>query len=74
MTTAFIYEFLGKLQQDCEYYLGNGNRNPIHLFYGIEYLHIDKMKEIYASIPDEEKPRWCTAYQINNYESRMIKH
>ena len=44
----FKYRMLGRLQQDCEYYLGNGGRDANHaLYYHDEVRHIEEMKKLY---------------------------
>ena len=65
----FNYQLLGRLQQDCEYYLGHGNRAKKHLWAGDEAQQIAKMKEIYAALP--EKPEWLTLDRIEQYEAAM---
>lgn len=67
----FNYQLLGRLQQDCEYYLGHGNRAKKHLWAGDEAEQIAKMKEIYDSLP--EKPTWLTLEQIEQYEAQMVE-
>ena len=69
---AFNYGMLGRLQSDCDYYLGNGNRNKDGLYYKDEQEHIDNMKELYNSFPVNEKPEWLTYEQILAYEKAMI--
>ncbi|MBC8737052.1 hypothetical protein F6X40_09545 [Paraburkholderia sp. UCT31] len=66
----FNYQLLGRLQQDCEYYLGHGNRAKKHLWAGDEAEQIAKMKEIYEGLP--EKPEWITLEKISQYEAAMI--
>ena len=67
---TFNYQLLSRLQQDCEYYLGHGNRAKKHLWAGDEAEQIAKMKEIYAILP--EKPEWITLEQIAQYEAAMV--
>lgn len=67
---TFNYQLLSRLQQDCDYYLGHGNRAKKHLWAGDEAEQIAKMKEIYASLP--EKPEWITLEQIAQYEAAMV--
>lgn len=43
------------------------------LCYDDEQKHIDKMKELYDSFPEGEKPEWLTYEQILDYEKSMIK-
>jgi len=67
----FNYQLLSRLQQDCEYYLGHGNRAKKHLWAGDEVEQIRKMKDVYALLP--EKPEWITLERIEQYESEMVK-
>lgn len=65
------YRLLGRLQADCEYYLGFGCRAAKHLWAGSEVEQIKKMKELYVSLPI--KPDWLTLEKIEEYESAMVK-
>jgi hypothetical protein len=65
----FNYQLLGRLQQDCEYYLGHGNRAKKHLWAGDEAEQIAKMKEIYEGL--SEKPEWISLEKIAEYEAAM---
>lgn len=67
----FDYMMLSRLQSDCEYYLGNGNRHDKHLWAGNAKDQIDRMKEIYNSFPDDKKPDWISMADIENYENKM---
>lgn len=66
---TFNYQLLGRLQQDCEYYLGHGGRAKKHLWAGNEAEQIKKMKELYAGFA--EKPVWITLEDIERYASAM---
>jgi hypothetical protein len=66
---TFNYQLLGRLQQDCEYYLGHGNRAKKHLWAGDEAEQIKKMKELYAGFA--EKPAWITLEDIERYSAAM---
>lgn len=69
----FNYMLLSRLQEDCEYYLGYGNRDAKHsLWAGDEQAQIDKMRELYAAVPI--KPEWLTEQQINEYAAQMGVH
>jgi len=68
----FNYQMLSRLKMDCEYYLGNGNRNEKHLWAGNEQEQINEMKKIYNSFSDDKKPEWLTYEQILQYEKLMI--
>lgn len=66
----FNYMMLSRLKSDCDYYLGNGNRNPRNLWAGDEAKQIAKMKEFYDKVPEE--PEWLTKEDIDDYEDKMI--
>ena len=68
----FNYMLLGRLQMDCNYYLGNGNRYKGHLWAKDEQEQINKMKELYNSFTDDKKPEWLTWEQILQYEKLMV--
>ncbi|WP_425953219.1 LPD11 domain-containing protein [Ralstonia pseudosolanacearum] len=68
---SFTYQLLGRLQQDCEYYLGAGNRNKKYLWALDEQAQIDKMRELYDQLP--EKPEWLTLHQIDRYSTQMLR-
>lgn len=66
----FEYMLLGRLMQDCEYFLNMGGRNNKHLWAGDVVSQINKMKELYNNL--ETKPEWLTMEQILEYEQKMI--
>lgn len=66
---AFNYQLLARLMQDCEYYLGHGNRSAKHLWATNEAEQIEKMKELYAGF--SEKPEWISLEVIAQYEAQM---
>jgi NAD(P)H-flavin reductase len=61
---------LSRLQSDCEYYLGYGNRTKKHLYYGDEKEHIEEMKKLYEKLP--VKPEWLAFEKILEYEKLMV--
>lgn len=65
----YRYMLLDRLRSDCEYFLGNGNRNEKHLWAGSVDAQINEMKKIWNSL--KEKPEWLTMEDINNYEKLM---
>lgn len=66
----FDYRLLSRLKSDCDYYLGNGNRNAEHCLWAKnEQGQIDKMREIYNQL--KEKPEWLSEEDINNYAKEM---
>ena len=68
----FKYQLLSRLQSDCEYYLGNGNRNKKQLWAEDEREQIEVMKLLYNSFWDENKPEWLSMTDIENYEKQMV--
>ena len=67
----YRYMLLDRLRQDCEYYFGNGGKNPRNLCTGSEEEQIEEMVGIWNSFPDEDKPEWLTMEQIVDYAQRM---
>lgn len=67
--SEYQYMLLDRLRQDCDYYLGNGNRHTKHLWAGSVDAQIKEMKKIWNSL--KEKPEWLTMEDINNYEKLM---
>ena len=66
---AYEYMLLDRLRSDCDYYLGNGNRNDKYLWAGNVDGQIAKMKELWNKL--NEKPEWLTMEQIENYAKEM---
>ena len=69
----FLYMYLSRLQGDCEYFLGYGNRSVRHLPSNSVQEHIYTMKKIYNKFSIDEKPEWLTWEQILDYEKEMNK-
>lgn len=67
--TKFNYMLLSRLQMDCDYFLGNGNRYEKNLWAGNVDDQIDMMKKIWNGF--EEKPEWLSMEQIEDYERKM---
>jgi len=70
MDNTFNYQMLSRLQSDCDYWLGNGNRCDKHLWAGNPKDQIAEMRRIYDLLP--EKPEWLTVDQIDQYEKDMV--
>ncbi|HHX67272.1 MAG TPA: hypothetical protein GX708_04340 [Gallicola sp.] len=68
----YNYMMLDRLRTDCEYYLGNGNRQKKYLWAGNEEEQIKEMKRLYNSFTDDEKPEWLKWNKILEYE-RLLK-
>lgn len=66
----FSYQLLARLKQDCDYYLGFGNRAKKHLWAGDEAEQIAKMKDLHSALP--EKPEWLSLEDIGRYEAEMV--
>jgi hypothetical protein len=65
------YALLSRMQSDCDYFLGYGNRNENRLW-GLNIKnHIRYMKILYLILPINSKPEWLTMNDILNYEIKM---
>ena len=67
----FQYMMISRLKQDCDYYLGNGNRSTKYLWAGSERDQIQEIKTRYNTFADDKKPEWLTWDDILRYESLM---
>ena len=67
--SEFEYMLLGRLRDDCEYWLGYGDRFDKYLWAGSPQRQIEKMLEIYDSL--EDKPEWISRADILDYAERM---
>lgn len=65
----FDYQLLDRHKQDCEFFLGHGNRQEKYLWGKTVDEHITNMRELYAKLP--QKPEWLTEEQIDDYEKCM---
>ena len=68
----FHYMLLSRLQCDCNYFLGNGNRHVNHLWADTVEEHIAKMKELWLSFAENDKPEWLSWQDILHYEKEML--
>lgn len=68
----FRYGLLGRMQRDCEYYLGNGGRHAKHLWSLSEVDQIENMKLLWESFGEDAKPEWLTWDEILAYEREMV--
>lgn len=64
------YGLLGRLQSDCEYFLGYGNGLENRLWADNIEEQILKMKELWEKLP--VKPVWLSYEQIEEYERKML--
>ena len=65
-------QLLGRLESDCKYYLGNGNRCAKHLWAQEEKAQIAKMRELLASLPEQYRENCITNEQIDEYERKTV--
>ncbi|HEM3642584.1 TPA: hypothetical protein U1C81_000552 [Streptococcus suis] len=68
----FEYMMLDRLRQDCDYFLGYGNRCVNVLWAESVEKQIAEMKRIWEVFPDDLKPQWLTWEEILQYERRMM--
>ena len=69
----FDYMMLSRYKSDCDYFLGYGNGYEGHLYFKEVNEHCNEMKKLYESFADEDKPKWLTAEQIEEYRMKMIE-
>ena len=67
----FRYMLLDRLKQDCQYFLGNGNRMDKYLWAGNVHDQIEMMRELWNSFPADGKPEWLTLQDISSFEAQM---
>ena len=68
---TFEYRLLSRLQSDCLYFLGYGNRSVYSLWMGGVEDQIEKMKELYNSLT--VKPKWLSMDDILEFEKQMTQ-
>lgn len=70
---SFRYQMLDRLRSDCNYYQGYGNRSANALWArGDEAGQILHMVALYQSFPDDKKPEWLTADDIESFAVQML--
>ncbi len=67
----FEYQLLARLQMDCEYFLGHGNRCEKHLWAGNVAAQIAKMKKLYDILIPLGEIEWINLNDISHYEKEM---
>lgn len=70
-STKFKYQLLSRMKNDCNYYLGFGNRNEKSLWSESVGQHITDMKALLESFDRPNKPEWLTIMDIWEYEIKM---
>ena len=70
---SFHYQMLSRFQMDCDYFIGWGTRNPSQLWACNVVDHIQNMKDLWLSFPEDGKPEWLTFEDILEYERKMTE-
>lgn len=65
----FQYRLLDRLKSDCDYWLGNGNRNDKNLWAHSPDAQVEKMLNIFEDLPI--KPEWLSREDIYKYADDM---
>lgn len=65
------YRLLGRLQEDCKYFLGGGNAHEKYLWGQTVEGHIEAMQKTYDKLPEGYKPAWLSQEQIDDYGKQM---
>lgn len=68
---SFKYMLLDRMKTDCNYFLGNGNRQEKDLWGNNVTEHIEDMKALWNSFTEDGKPEWLTMEQIEEFEKKM---
>ena len=63
----FQFQLLDRMRQDCEYFLGNGNRHEKFLWAGNVDDQIKAMRDLQSRL----NPEWLSKEDIDRYESQM---
>lgn len=69
---SYKYMLLDRLKTDCNYYIYNGHRSKNCLWSQNEKEHIENMKALLKSFPENQKPEWLSMKQIEEYEKEML--
>lgn len=67
----YKYMLLDRLRTDCGYFLGNGNRNNRTLWAGSVDTHLECMKLLWDSFPEDDRPEWLPASDLDQYAQDM---
>ena len=62
----FRYQMLGRMLEDCRYYLGGGNRQEKYLWAGNATGQAAYMLAVFQSFPAEWKPKWTSEQEITD--------
>lgn len=69
---SFLYRLLSRMQYDCNYYLGNGERCEKYLWGETVELHLAYMELLWDNFSSTEKPEWLTKEELEDYKRKMI--
>lgn len=69
---TFRYRLLDRMKEDCKYFLGYGNRQPKYLWAKDVFRHIEYMKYLWQSFPENAKPEWISMEEIEQFEKEML--
>ena len=67
----FRYMMISRMKQDCDYYLGYGNRSTNHLWAQNEKDQIANMVSLWSTFEPEDKPEWLTWDELVDYAHQM---
>lgn len=67
----FRYMMLSRMKQDCDYYLGYGNRSTSHLWAQDEKKQIANMIALWTTFDPEDSPEWLTWDELMDYAIKM---
>ena len=67
----FRYMMLSRLKMDCDYYFGNGGRNPKILWAGDEKSQLENMVALWKTFDPDDRPEWLTWGDIVYYALKM---
>ena len=70
-TTNFVFAMYNRFVTDCRYYLGNGTRNPKHLWTKNPYTHIETM-ELMAEYITKNNLGEIDLEELENFKKEMI--
>jgi len=71
---SYRYKMLDRMRSDCEFYLYLLGTGEDRLWAKDKKLHIECMKAVWKSFPNEGKPKWLTWEQILEYEDYIVKN
>lgn len=70
-TQSFVYLMFQRFEQDCLYYLGNGNRCAKHLWMKNPYTHLEVM-ELMGNFLNSKTPYSVSMEKIEELKEKML--